>query len=147
MTTMATARKDTASSAMFARNSTDSGIPEKRPHWANSKHDMKTNQNTQEQSSQPLSFLPMNLDELRAAAEKEQAKMDAIFQHDEECGYITINAMYPYEIQLSRIPDRESLLQWVSHLSGKTWMTRELIREFIRRVGEIKGWNIHHRSL
>lgn len=89
----------------------------------------------------------MNLDELRVAAEEQQAKMDAMFQHDKEYGYITINALYPYDIQLSRIQDRESLLQWVSHLSGKTWMTRELIREFIRRVCEIKGWNIHHRSL
>jgi hypothetical protein len=108
---------------------------------------MKTNESTQEESKPKHLFLAMNLDELRLAAEKQEAKMDAIFQHDKERGYITINVLYPYDIQLTRISDSESLLQWVSHLSGKTWMTRELIREFIRRVCEIKGWNIYHRSL
>lgn len=72
-----------------------------------------------------------------------ERKMDAIFEHDEKLGYITINAIYPYHIELSRIPDPDGLVNWLDHLLGKDWMTSELVREFIRRVYAIKGWNLH----
>ena len=75
------------------------------------------------------------------------AKMDAIFEHDENLGYITINAAYPYHIELARIPDFEGLVHWIEHLTGKSWMTSELVGEFIRRVYAIKGWDLHQRNL
>jgi hypothetical protein len=76
-----------------------------------------------------------------------ERKMDSIFQHDKKLGYITINAAYPYHIELNRIPDPEGLVHWLDHLLGKDWMTSDLVREFIRRVYAIKGWDLHRRSL
>lgn len=73
--------------------------------------------------------------------------MDAIFEHDSRLGYITINAAYPYHIELSRIPDPEALIHWLDHLTGKPWMTTEIVREFVRRVYRIKGWNLYRREL
>ena len=79
--------------------------------------------------------------------EEHQIRMDVIFEHDSKLGYITINAAYPYHIELSRIPDPEALVHWLDHLTGKGWMTTEIVREFIRRVYRIKGWDIHRRYL
>ncbi len=79
--------------------------------------------------------------------EKHQIRMDVIFKHNEKLGCITINAAYPYHIELSRIPDPEALVHWLDHLTGKWWMTTEIVREFIRRVYQIKGWDIHRRHL
>jgi hypothetical protein len=79
--------------------------------------------------------------------EEHQIRMDVIFEHHEKLGYITINAAYPYHIELSRIPDAEALVHWLDHLTGKWWMTAEIVREFIRRVYRIKGWDIHRRDL
>lgn len=89
----------------------------------------------------------MNFSELEAATEQHEAKMDTIFEHDDKQGYITINAAYPYHIELSRIPDPEGLVHWISHLTKKNWMTSDLVHEFIRRVYTIKGWDIHKRDL
>lgn len=89
----------------------------------------------------------MKWSEIEAAAAEHEAKMDAIFEHDAKLEYITINAAYPYHIELSRIPDPEGLVHWLDHLTGKDWMTSDLVREFIRRVYEIKGWNLHRRNL
>ena len=79
--------------------------------------------------------------------EEHQIRMDVIFEHDEKLGYITINAAYPYHIELSRIPDPEALVYWLEHLAGKPWMTAEIVRELIRRVYRIKGWDIYRREL
>lgn len=76
-----------------------------------------------------------------------ETKMDAIFEHDKKHGYITINATYPYHIELNRIPDPEGLVHWLDHLMGKHWMTSDLVREFIRRVYAIKGWDLYKRDL
>jgi len=89
----------------------------------------------------------MTLSEIAAMGKEYDAKMDAIFEHDEKLGYITINAEYPYHIELARIPDVQGLVHWIEHLTGKTWMTGELVGEFIRRVYAIKGWDLHQRRL
>lgn len=87
--------------------------------------------------------------EVIADLEKFRERMDATFEHDEKLGHITIKVPYghDYDIELSRIPDPEALLHWVEHLTGKDWMPSELVREFIRRVCSIKGWNLHRRNL
>jgi hypothetical protein len=72
-----------------------------------------------------------------------EEKMNSIFTHDQKLGLIIINAKYPYEIELSRIPDQVALLRWVAHLLEKNWMTTQLTKEFMRRVCEIKGWSLY----
>jgi len=74
------------------------------------------------------------------------AEMDAIFEHDKKLGCITINVAYPYRIELNRITDPESVLRWVHHLTEKTWMTTELVHEFIERVYDIKGWKLYGKK-
>lgn len=46
--------------------------------------------------------------------------------------YLTINVDegYQYEISLERINTPVKILQWVIHLTEKTWMTTELMRQF-----------------
>jgi hypothetical protein len=51
------------------------------------------------------------------------------------------------EYDAARIPDFEGLVHWIEHLTGKSWMTSELVGEFIRRVYAIKGWDLHQRNL
>jgi hypothetical protein len=81
------------------------------------------------------------LAEILIEVEKHKAEMDRMFSVTAKT--ITINRHYPYVIELSRIPDFQGLLEWVDHLGGKAWMDRVLIREFIRRVCEVKGWVLH----
>ena len=47
--------------------------------------------------------------------------------------YLTINVddHYQYEIALNRINNPVKILQWVIHLTEKTWMTTELMRQFV----------------
>ena len=47
--------------------------------------------------------------------------------------YLTINVddHYQYEIALDRINNPVKILQWVIHLTEKTWMTTELMRQFV----------------
>ena len=59
-----------------------------------------------------------------------------------EDGFITLDYAYPYDIELSRIPDERALLHWVHHLSGKTWMNNDRIAEFIGKVSAFKKFNI-----
>ena len=120
---------------------------------------MKTedNQQTADSSAPTCSpFRGMTMAELDAAIEEDERKMDAIFEHDEKLGYITIHApnpyhpdelCSPYHIELNRIPDPEGLTHWLHHLTGKEWMTGELVHEFIQRVYDIKGWNLYRRNL
>lgn len=56
-------------------------------------------------------------------------------------GVIWIRGSYPYPIEASRIHDARDIVAWVRHLSGKTWATRKLIREFVEVVASIKGIN------
>jgi hypothetical protein len=92
-------------------------------------------------------FTVMKFSQIASKARKHEERMDSIFDHDEKLGYITINAAYPYHIELSRIPDHEGLVHWLEHLTGKPWMTSDLVGEFIRRVYAIKGWNLYRRDL
>lgn len=57
--------------------------------------------------------------------------------------YIILNVHYPYDIELSRLDSHKKLLAWVHHLSGKNWMTVELMRYFIEIVSEHFKMNIY----
>ena len=37
----------------------------------------------------------------------------------------------PYRIEVSRLKTEREILGWVWHLSGKEWMTRPLIEQFV----------------
>ena len=86
-----------------------------------------------------LKFIDMN--KLFEWSEKTKDLMNEIFIHNAKNNTITINSSYKYEIDLDRIATESNLLWWLDHLSAKTCMPKELLREFIRRVAQIKGWN------
>jgi hypothetical protein len=46
-------------------------------------------------------------------------------------GCLSINGPSQYEIALSRCATAEAILQWVRHLSEKTWVTTEIIEQFV----------------
>lgn len=92
-------------------------------------------------------FKVMSMEEVVSEVGAHRKRMDEIFHVDKEEGMITINAVYPYIIELSRIPDPAGLMQWLVHLFEKTWMTAEIADEFIRRVYAFKGWDLYERSL
>ncbi|MBH2651818.1 hypothetical protein I5P77_00015 [Serratia ureilytica] len=45
--------------------------------------------------------------------------------------YIVINVSYEYNIPLISCQTAEGVLDWVWHLTEKTWMTNEVMRRFI----------------
>lgn len=67
-------------------------------------------------------------------------KMDTLFEHHEDTGHLTLKVVDDYDVRLAPITDKGQLLEWVHHLSEKSWMTPFLISEFINRVYAIKGW-------
>lgn len=56
---------------------------------------------------------------------------------------IEIKIRYPYFIEWSRISTKDMLLKWVFHLSEKSWMDIEYLREFIDRVCKYNNWNVY----
>jgi hypothetical protein len=85
----------------------------------------------------------MEVSELLNNHIKHQAEMDTFFIYDVTFDILQLNVAgrFTYEIPLESISDESKLVGWTHQLSQKTWMTRDLIGEFIRRVIYIKGWN------
>jgi len=52
---------------------------------------------------------------------------------------ITLNFLYPYQIDLDRIKNERDLLAWSLHLCEKNWMNTNRIAAFIHKVAEFKG--------
>jgi hypothetical protein len=48
-----------------------------------------------------------------------------------------------YWIELTRINDRAALIEWIHHLLGKTWITNELLEQFIELVCNYRKWPIY----
>lgn len=48
-----------------------------------------------------------------------------------------------YWIELSEIKSYRDLVGWIHHLVGKTWVTNEMISDFIEAVCANKGWRIY----
>jgi hypothetical protein len=52
----------------------------------------------------------------------------------------------PYDIPLSDLQTERGILRWTYHLAGKTWITREMLDDFMRTALEVSGINIHAES-
>ncbi|WP_143084530.1 hypothetical protein [Massilia yuzhufengensis] len=48
-----------------------------------------------------------------------------------DAGWLTIHGPSDYEISLDRINSAEKILQWVMHLTEKSWFTNDMLRAFI----------------
>lgn len=48
-----------------------------------------------------------------------------------------------YFIEWDRLDSREKLLEWIHHLSEKTWVDSRMIGDLIERVHEHFGWKVH----
>ncbi|HNM42807.1 hypothetical protein [Plasticicumulans sp.] len=59
-------------------------------------------------------------------------------------GHIIINVHYEYSIPLSRCCTHEDILGWVFQLSEKTWMSREILRHFMRIAHSVNKLDIPH---
>lgn len=46
--------------------------------------------------------------------------------------HLVINVHYEYNIPLARCRTHADILGWAFHLTEKTWITRELLRHFMR---------------
>lgn len=66
-------------------------------------------------------------------------------------GYIELkireNDQYPYEIKLDRINNKEDMLEWVYHLSGKQWITTEHIYLFIKQISKHLNINVYDKHI
>lgn len=49
-----------------------------------------------------------------------------------EGDYLVINVSDGYSIELNRCDTHDKILHWVSHLCEKTWITPDVLRDFIR---------------
>jgi hypothetical protein len=75
--------------------------------------------------------------------ERRRYAIDALITYDKEDDIITLGFAYPYEIELERIRSPLALLEWVDHLMEKDRMKKEYLRAFLRKVCQIKKWNLH----
>ena len=58
-------------------------------------------------------------------------------------GVIVLNVGAEYFVELKRTNTKAKILNWVHHLSGKSWMTKELLRRFIElscQANRLKPW-------
>jgi len=88
-------------------------------------------------------FKAMSIRELEVAADAHKKKMNKIVRFHKNNMTVVINLAYPYEVDLDRIKNEIDLLIWVHHLSEKTWMTTEVLSDFMEKVAEIKGLKIY----
>lgn len=58
--------------------------------------------------------------------------------------FIVMNGEVPfYEIEKYRCKTKEDILHWVTHFSLKNWVTREIVRDFIRVTSEVNNINYY----
>ena len=50
---------------------------------------------------------------------------------------------YSYWIELTRINTPRDLLEWVHHLNGKVWVSKELLDDFIEAVFKYRDWTLY----
>ena len=46
-------------------------------------------------------------------------------------GYVVVNVHSEYPIPITSLRSYEAILGWVNHLTEKTWMSRDLLGQFI----------------
>jgi len=52
-----------------------------------------------------------------------------------------------YTIEWDRLTCPEDLLHWIQHLTGKNWMTMEMVNDLITLVSSHRGWDILTRNV
>ena len=62
---------------------------------------------------------------------------------DDKNETVTLNYLYPYEIDLARVRTERDLLAWSLHLCEKTWMDTLKLHEVITEIGKKKGFKIY----
>ena len=67
---------------------------------------------------------------------------------DCDCGVLRLEANgYPeYEVPLNQVRTAEGVLRWLDHLCGKTWVTLDVLREFIVKSVELHNQPTHTRT-
>lgn len=58
---------------------------------------------------------------------------------DDEIEFIDQN----YSIELNRIKTRAALLEWTHHLCGKSWITTDMLEDFIGQIHVYRGWKLY----
>jgi hypothetical protein len=48
-----------------------------------------------------------------------------------------------YWIELNRIRTRAHLIEWIHHMTGKKWVTGDMIGEFIEKVCKYRKWDVY----
>jgi len=84
----------------------------------------------------------MNIQELIRKADREKA---LIFRKDDSRFYL-MNPDKPghqYRIDYDRIDTPEKILEWVAHLSGKMWVTRDMIFHLIDEASKLIGYEVY----
>ena len=84
----------------------------------------------------------VSLSDLDEFVERDKLLMDGTFLFNPNNNTLMITIDYPYEVDLDVINSHGKLIEWVFHLSEKTWMTTDYLHEFIERVVSIKKWKI-----
>lgn len=55
---------------------------------------------------------------------------------------ITVKPRVTYEVPLAGLKTHQDLVEWVFHLSEKSWATRHLLRQFIAAVYTHNNWTL-----
>jgi len=103
-----------------------------------------------------LTSLGVSLEEAREAArEPDSGSLADFFESDEDPvppfvrlqdGVIQVlfrSNQAPYEIGADRITSPEMVMRWIDHLSRKTWVTKQHIREFVSVCSTYLGTSLH----
>ena len=48
-----------------------------------------------------------------------------------------------YWIEIDRIKTVHDVVEWIHHLLGKSWITHEMLEQFIEKVYEYRKWKIY----
>lgn len=84
--------------------------------------------------------------------EKDMKDMfDRVVEHHEQMkkmvyiadDHYVINVKYEYNIPRAECSTKEQLLQWVAHLTEKTWMSVEVMRYFMQVVSADQGFKLN----
>jgi len=78
----------------------------------------------------------------KAYMERLQGRLTNIIVDDTHLT-IKANDQFGYEIALDRIDNPVKILQWVIHLTEKTWMTTELLNQFVQAACNKAGVDPH----
>jgi predicted NAD-dependent protein-ADP-ribosyltransferase YbiA (DUF1768 family) len=65
------------------------------------------------------------------------------WRYKKSTNVLEIKKPYPYEVDLDRLKTYRDFVDWINQLSGKSWITSEMIYDFIQKVRkhtDLKIW-------